>query len=57
MNTIGGKSEGSFVGMGVHVGLCAMGSFVNLVRSSRFNEARKGVYEFVAIETCENTMF
>ena len=30
-------SKGSFVGMGGHVGLCAMGSFVNLVKSGKFN--------------------
>ena len=40
-----------------HIGLCAMGSFINLVKSGRFNEARKGDYEVVAIATCENTKF
>ena len=30
------------MGMGGHVGLCAMGSFINLVKSGRFNEAKKG---------------
>ena len=50
-------SEGSFVVMGGHMGLCAMGSFVNLLKSGRFNEARKGDCEVVSIVTCENTMF
>ena len=40
-----------------HMGLCEMGSFVNLVKSGRFNEARKGDCEVVAIATCENTPF
>ena len=48
--------EGSFMGMGGHMGLCAMGLFVNLVKSGRFNEARKGDCEFISIATCENTM-
>ena len=44
-----GISKGSFMGMGGHVGLCAMGSFVNLVKSFRFNEGKKGDWEFDAI--------
>ena len=43
--------------MGGDVGLCAMGSFFNLVKSSIFNETRKGDCEFVVIATSENTMF
>ena len=43
--------------MGGHVGLCAMGSFVNLVKSGIFNEAKKGDREVDAIATCENTKF
>lgn len=43
--------------MGVNMGLCEMGSFINLVKSGRFNEARKGDCEVEAIATCENTMF
>ena len=39
------------------MGLCAMGSFVNLFKYGRFNKARKGNCDFVAIATCENTMF
>ena len=39
------------------MGLCAMGSFVNLVKYGRFNEARKGDCKVVAIATCENIMF
>ena len=38
-------------------GLCAMGSFVSLVKMGRFNEAKKGEWEVDAIETCENTKF
>ena len=41
--------------MGGHVGLCAMGSFVSLVKSGRFNEAKKGDCEVEAITTCEDT--
>ena len=43
--------------MGGHVGLCEMGSFVNLVKSSKFNEAKKGDCELVAIAHCEDTVF
>ena len=39
------------------MGLCGMGSFVNLVKSGRFNEARKGDCEVVVITVFENTMF
>ena len=52
-----GMSKASFVGMGIHVGLWAMGSFVNLVKSGKFNEAKKGDWEFVAIAPCQNTVF
>ena len=31
--------------MGVHEGSCAMGSFISLVKSGRFNEAKKGDWE------------
>ena len=43
--------------MGGHVGLCEMGSFVSLVKSSILNEAKKGDLEFDAIAMCENTKF
>ena len=43
--------------MGGHVGLCAMGSFVILVKSGRFNEAKKGDWEVDAIAMCEDTKF
>ena len=43
--------------MGGHVGLCAMGSFVSLVKLGRFNEAKKGDWEVDAIATCENIIF
>ena len=46
-------SEGSFVGMGGQLGLCAMGSLVSLVKSSRFNTAKKGDWEVDAIAMCE----
>ena len=39
------------------MGLCEMGSFFNLVKYGRFNEARKGDCEVVATATCENKMF
>ena len=40
-----------------HVGLCELGSFVILVKSGRFNEAKKADWEVDAIATCENTKF
>lgn len=43
--------------MGGHVGLCAIVSFVNLVRSSKFNDAKNGNYVFGAIADYENTRF
>ena len=52
-----GMSEGSFVGMGGHEGSCAMGSFVSLVKSGRFNVAKKGDWEVDAMVTCEDTNF
>ena len=43
--------------MGGHVGLCAKGSFISLIKSGRFNEAKKGDCKVVAIATYENTTF
>ena len=43
--------------MGGHVGLCAMGSFVSLVKSGRFKESKKGDCEVEAIATYEDTKF
>ena len=43
--------------MGGHEGSCAMGSFVSLVKSGRFNAAKKGDWEVDAMATCEDTKF
>ena len=40
-----GMSEGSFVGMGGHVGLFLIGSLVNLARSGKFRLAMYGKLE------------
>ena len=40
-----------------HVGSCAMGSFVSLVKSGRIYEAKKGYWEVDTIAACENTKF
>ena len=45
------------MGMGGHVGLCVMGSFISLVKSGRFNEAKKGDCEVEVIALCENKKF
>ena len=50
-------SKGSFVGMGGQLGSCAMGSLVSLVKSGRFNAAKKGDWEVDAMETCEEMKF
>jgi len=34
-----------------------MGSFISLAKSGRFNEAKKGDWEFDAIAICEDTKF
>lgn len=52
-----GISKRSFVGMGGQLGSCTMGSFISLAKSGRFNEAKKGDWEFDAIAICEDTKF
>ena len=49
--------EGSFMGMGGQVGLCAMGSFINFDRSGKFNYTKKGNCVLSAIVDCEDTGF
>ena len=39
------------------MGLCAMGSLVSLVKSGRFNAAKKGDWEVDAMAMCEDTKF
>lgn len=43
--------------MGGHVGLCAMGSFIILIKSGRFNKARKGGWEGGTFAVRENKKF
>ena len=43
--------------MGGHEGSCVMGSFVSLVKSGRFNEAKKGDWEVDSIAMCEDMKF
>ena len=43
--------------MGGQLGSCAMGSFVSLVKSGRFNTSKKGDWEVYTMATCEYIKF